>query len=427
MASTLTGLANVAVDLGCQQVLTQRRRDELTRRLHDNAFWLVLGSGLAWALVIAVLGAPGLAWFFGETAVAAPASALAIAVITHALGVVPTVLLTRRMRFRHIVVAETTGIAAGAVVAITLALAGAGVWSLVLQAVLASGVTCGMMWRSCRWRPRWPGNWRALHSMRSQGAAVLGARLIYFLRTQLDNLFVGTLLGASALGIYSLAFMLTEGLRSQLASIVGRVMLPAYSRAQDDPQQLHAHYLSTLRLLTLTVLPASLAALLFADDVVRLILAPRWWDAATPIRILAAGGVLYALSGPCAEVLQAIGRPGLLFRIAWMNLLLVALPATWWLTVHHGLTGAASAFTISFAMQRVVTAAVAMRCIGMPTSRLITAVAPISGMGTMLTLAVTATRPSVPVLLQFLGFTAAFLAFALHTRARSATPSGGAA
>ena len=39
----------------------------------------------------------------------------------------------------------------------------------------------------------------------------------------LSTLF-GTLLGAAAVGIYSMAFMLTEGLRSQIATIIGRVL-----------------------------------------------------------------------------------------------------------------------------------------------------------------------------------------------------------
>lgn len=419
MIAILTGLAVAMVDLGLPQVLIQRPRDRSSRLLHDTAFWAVLASGLAWTVLLAAAGAPGLVWYFGEPALLAPTMVMAITVIVQAATLYPTVVLTRRMRFRPMVTAEAAGVVAGSVVALVLAYAGAGVWSLVLQALLSGAVTCGWLWWACRSRPRRRFDVALLRSALPASTAVLGARAIQFLRTQLDKLFVGTTLGAVALGLYSLAYMLAEGLRAQVAAIIGRVLLPAFSQAQQDPSAMRALYLSALRMWTFTLLPACLAVALFAPALVRTLLDPEWQAVSEPLGILAFSGVAYALSGPCAEVLQALGKPGQLLRIAWLNLLIVALPATWWLTGQHGIVGTSLALTVAFALQRVATAVAAWRSLGLSASL------PLSKLGPGMAVAVGLVAghmlwgSKVALPLQLLVFAAAFGVLAGLSRRRT--------
>ncbi len=364
MISILVGLLGLVVDLGLRQVLIQRPRDASTRLVHDSAFWLTFAAGPAWVAGMAGLGAPLLVALYGQQAVLAPSMAMALGLLPTAWSLYPTVMLTRRMRFRSLVTAEAAGAVSGAAAAIALAYAGAGVWSLVGQSLVSGYVTCAALWRECRSVPRWRFDFRSLRPLWRNGTAILGVRAVQYLRANVDRLIVGITLGASALGIYSLAHMVVEGVRLQVAAVIDRVMLPAFSRLQDDRSSMGTQYLAAVRAWTTTLLPAFLAAALFAPNVVEACLDPAWWPAAEPLRILALCGVVYAISGPCSEVLQAVGRPGTLLRITWLNLVLVALPGIWWMSTRHGVSGAASAFTLAFAFQRMAIAWAAIRCIG---------------------------------------------------------------
>ena len=71
------------------------------------------------------------------------------------------------------------------------------------------------------------------------------------------------------------------------------------------------------------------------------------------MRILSASGLIFAAFGPCAEVLQGIGRPDLLLRTAFKNTLLLALPSMMILTLTMGLPGAGCAFLLTSLGHRV--------------------------------------------------------------------------
>jgi teichuronic acid exporter len=408
MVSILTTLAVTLMDAGLQQTLIQRRRDRLTPLLHASAFWFILGSGLAWTVAVGALGIPLIARAFGAPEIMAPGFALAVGIALQALGTVPTVVLTRRMRFRHLVAAEVSGVAAGATAALALAMAGAGIWSLISQYLIATAISVILMWRLCSWRPRLRFDGLALRSAAGYSASILGARLVYYLRTHLDNALVGGLLGATALGLYSTAFSLTEGVRSQLASIFGRVMLPAYSRSQDDPIALRGHYLAMLRMTTVTILPICLGGFLFAEPLVQAFFASHWWPAAPIIQILSVGGVVFSLMGPSVEVLQATGRPHWVLRIALTNLLFVALPGIAVGTLHFGIEGTAVGFTFAFALQRAATDIAARRCIGLSTVLMAREIVPALLITGVILLGWFIVPDDAPVVVQFALYAGAF-------------------
>ena len=269
----------------------------------------------------------------------------------------------------------------------TVLSAGAGVWSLALQALVSSAFTCVALWHFCRRRPRVYCDVSALWQLRSGCGAILGLRSAQLLRTQSDKVLIGLTLGATALGIYSLATGLIEGMRVQLASSQSRVLLAAFSHAQGDIEVLRSQYLAVLRTWTWTVMPGFLAASIFAPVLINAaLLEPSWWPVVEPIRILAVCGVSYALSGPCQEVLQAVGRSGVLLRISAVNAMVVGLPATWWMTTRFGLIGAAFALMITFTLQRIVMIFATLDSLQMPGRRVLSVVSPALGMFALLTL-----------------------------------------
>jgi O-antigen/teichoic acid export membrane protein len=348
-------LVSILAEMGLQTALIQRQRDVRSRLRYDSAFWLLAFAGVSWMVVMWLVGMPLMAFLYQEPRLILLGIVMSLTIPIQNLTIVPVVRLTRLMRFKSIVIAELCGTAFGALVAVGLAFGGADVWALAGQQLVSTGLTMAIIWHFCLWRPRPRFDWSTIADLKHYSVFMLGNRMVYYLRANIDYLFIGAILGPASLGIYTLAYTFTENLRTSAAAIINRVTLPAYSQLQQRPAELELYYLKVTRGMTLGLFPISLTLLLYAEPIVLFALTDAWTETILPIRILSGAGLVYAALGPCAEVLQGIGKPDALFRISLLNLLVLAAPLIGSLAWFYGLPGAASAVLFAFTAMRIGT------------------------------------------------------------------------
>ena len=83
------------------------------------------------------------------------------------------------------------------------------------------------------------------------------------------------------------------------------------SRAvQNDPARLKSYFLKGYSLVVAITLPATIACAVFADDIVLVMLGPKWTEAATIFRLLAPTILVFGMINPTAWLLQSIGTAG---------------------------------------------------------------------------------------------------------------------
>lgn len=355
MVVVAIGLIKIFIDFGAQNALVQRVRDADSLLRYDSAFWFLLVSSIVWMIGFCVVGAPGLVAFYSEPKLATIAVVMSLSIPLHGISIIPLVRLTRRLQFKAIAISELVGVVGGAAVAVMLALFDAGVWSLVGQQLVSGCLTTALVYYFCPWRPRKRFSWSSLRDILNYSVYMLGSRIIHYMRTNMDYVLVGVLLSASSLGVYTLAFTLTETIRVSLSQIISRVMLPVYSKLQEQPSEIKKHYLFVTRSMSLLVFPVSLSTALYAEQIITFFFPDSWGGAVAPTRILSIAGMVYAVSGPASEVLQGIGKPGILFRIAAVNFVVVAAPSMWYLTRKYDLSGAALSVVIALLTMRFST------------------------------------------------------------------------
>ncbi|PMR71872.1 lipopolysaccharide biosynthesis protein [Halomonas heilongjiangensis] len=348
-----SGFLSIFADLGIQKALIQRKRDKGSLLRYDSAFWFLTITGGLMVAFMWVVGVPFLVWFYQEPLLAPIAMALSFSIWAKALSTIPQVRLTRVMQFRLLVLAEMVGVMTASIAAIGLALAGAGVWSLVAKTLVASLVTLMLLWRFAAWRPRWRFNLAVLYDVRGFSVYTLANSTLFFLRKHMDVILVGKLLGASALGFYTLAFTLTEVMRLQIYAVVNKVLFPVYSRLQDDPSAIKPYYMAVVRYTTLATFPFAMLLILYADLLIPSLFTETWSEAIAPVQILALASMIFSMSGAPAEVLKGLGKPQVAFRISFLNTTFVALPAIWLGTLWFGLQGAAWGVVLHYTASRI--------------------------------------------------------------------------
>ena len=137
-------------------------------------------------------------------------------------------LLRRQLRFRELsVITVATYVLGFLVVAVGLAVAGAGVWSLVVGALVSGASQALWQYALLRHpvRPVW--RWQPYREVCGYGIRLSGAHLLDYAGGNLDNLVVGRIAGTVALGQYSRAYYLAFlPLRYYLTQALTQVLFP---------------------------------------------------------------------------------------------------------------------------------------------------------------------------------------------------------
>lgn len=177
--------------------------------------------------------------------------------------------------------------------------------------------------------------------------------ILHFFRKNLDYLIIGKLVSSHMLGIYTLAFMLSLTLKSQLYSIFNKVFFPVYSKLQDNPEQIKKYYLQTMRMTAIVTFPISIVFIGLAEEIILFFFGDAWLEAAQPLRVLSVASMIFAISGTPAEVLKGIGKPSISFYLNTLNTFVVALPLIYFGQKYFGIVGVAYAVCIHYTTSRI--------------------------------------------------------------------------
>jgi O-antigen/teichoic acid export membrane protein len=339
MAVAFSALGQAFADAAVTSAVVQRR--DLTDVDRSTAFWMSLGAG-AGLTVLGVATSGLVAGFFDESRVQALFAALSCGFLLAAVSALPSALLARALDFRRLELCGMVGVVTGAVVAVAAAIRGAGAGAIVAQRLVSLAVTGVLLWLATSWRPAPVFSRASLRALGGFGLNVLGSRLFFYLQRNADNLLVGRVLGASALGTYALAYNLVLLPFTQLVDPLRSVLFPAFANIQADRARLGAIWLRSTRVLAAALLPAMLGLLVVAPDFVAVVLGRRWASAVVPIQVLAVVGMAQSLIGVNSVALTAIGRTGPLLRFSILTFVLSLVGFV--VGVHWGLVGVAAGY-----------------------------------------------------------------------------------
>ena len=357
-------LAFIAIDslgvfknLGLDAAIIQR-----TERIEEAADTALLvlplvGGSLCGLLYLA---APTVAGWLGQPEVAGPMRALGLVFILMSLGNVPAALIQKYMRFRLRTAANLSGMAVYTLVAITLALRGAGVYSLIVAYLARWTVNIVVLWANVRWVPSWKFDKSLFKEMLRFSKYVMGAGIISVLAASMDRLVIGRWLGMTSLGFYTLCLGLSNLVPVQVGTRAYQIVLPAFAQMQSDPKLAKAGFLKLMQYLLLCALPA--AVLLFAVpvDLLHAFFGPRWTGAAPALQILALYSVFETVRAGIDPALTGFGRIRAVFCL---NLLQLALLGTGgvWMARSGSLQGVIWAVTVASCVPGLVSLTVMMR------------------------------------------------------------------
>ena len=304
MVTAFTGVLSLFRDFGLSAASV--RRSSVTEEQTSTLFWINVAVG-GILTVITVALAPVVSRFYHEPRLFWVMSVVGIGFVLNGGGVQHSAFLQRRMRFTALAFIDIASLVISTGVAVAVAEGGYGYWALVAMTVSLPLIQTIALWLTARWVPGRPRRGVGIRSMMRFGGTLTLNGLVMYVATNIEKVLLGRFWGAEAIGIYGRAYTLSRIPTDNLNSVAGELAFAALSRLQDDPDRLKRYFLAGYSLVLALTLPITIAFGLFADDVIFVLLGPKWGEAAPIVRILAPTILVFAIVNPLGWLLGSLG------------------------------------------------------------------------------------------------------------------------
>jgi O-antigen/teichoic acid export membrane protein len=341
MILVFTGLASSIADIGLGASIVQART--LSDENLDAAFWLNIAIGTTLTIIL-IVGAPSVSEFYGEPLLRPLTIALAFKFILDSTTVVQYALFQKNLDFRARFWIEIIAIPVAGIIAVAMALGGAGVWSLVGLYLCGDIVRTTTVWHLSSWRPRCRFRFAAVKGLLKFGQHLTGSNIVGYCAQNFHKLVIGRQIGSSALGIYNLSDHLMRVPLTNITGIAGAVMFPALSELQSNVDSAKSAYLRANRMIALVTFPMTLGLCALAEPAVLTIYGDKWNAAISIIQVLCLAGLAQSVYGTAPWIFLSRGRPDILFRLSVLSLLVRGAGVL--IGMHWGLLGIAWAYVL---------------------------------------------------------------------------------
>ncbi|WP_369026974.1 lipopolysaccharide biosynthesis protein [Qipengyuania sp. RANM35] len=384
MAAAVLALLTLLNGYGLANALVQR--EGVSRYELRQLFGMLLIVNLALA-AIQFLAAPLVADYYGQPKVTDILRALSLVFLTNPFLALGYAVLSREMDFKKQAQVNLFAALVGALVALGGALAGLGVWTLVI-APLASFTCRGLGMAIAARALMWPSfDFRGAGAMAGYGGAIALSSLFYFFQTQSDVVIVGRAFDAHTVGLYSTSLFLSQIFVNKVVPPLNEVAFSAFARIQQDSDALAGGFLTSVRAIMLLSIPFCLGLASTAEPLVEVLLGEKWLGVAPILQVLGFAIPWMTLQVLFAPATNAVGRPGIALRNSAIGAFLM--PIAFLIGVQGGILGIATAWLVAYPMMTAITAASSASAIGVTLGQIARAVLPTALAGVAMVLAVT--------------------------------------
>lgn len=312
MMAVFLALSNVLVDAGLSQALI--RKQQVSELDYDTAFFT--NSILAFVVYAALFSvAPLVANFYDESQLVDLIRVSGIAVIFSAFSMVQRTVLSRELKFKLQMQVSLPAAILSAVVALTLAYLGYGVWALVAQILLQALTNTLLYWRLRIWWPRLKFGWIEFKQLFSFSGYLLMAQSTNVPFKYMYVIVIAKIFAAPVAGLYFFAEKIKDLIIEQLVRSIETVTYPALARLQEEPERLKAGYRQVITVMSFLLFPVLILMATFVESLFRLFLPEVWWPAAVFLQLMCLAALLYPLHSTNLNILKVKGRADLVFYL----------------------------------------------------------------------------------------------------------------
>lgn len=347
MAAVFTSFVQVFNEVGIGAALIQRKDEDIREEHFHTSFW----TGIVWStilyLIISFLVSPLAASFYKEPMLIKIIPVLSIGILSSPINLVHRAQLVKAMNFKKLAFISNASKFFTGTLSLGLAFLGAGIWALVFSSVASFIVAMPLYFKATGWTPKLIWDKQAFKDIFGFGIYTTGTNVFNNLTSKIDYLIIGKLMGPAALGVYTLAFVLTDTFRNQLMFLMNKVMYPVYGKKQDDPVALKRYYLNVVKYNSIVVYPIMVFLFVLGEPFVITFFGSKWEGTIEPLKILSLAVMAHMVVNSNTSLIRGLGKPGLEMKIQLFKSVLLYVPTITIGIYYWGTIGAAYAILLN--------------------------------------------------------------------------------
>jgi|JI10StandDraft_1071094.scaffolds.fasta_scaffold00098_46 O-antigen/teichoic acid export membrane protein len=307
MAVWMFPILDQVTDLGLSAAVIQRERTD--DAVISSVFWINFAMAGFLFLVLLVAAPPLAEAFYDHRVVGWLLVAYGSKLLWQNFYFIPVALMKRELRFKELsvirILANLTEFAAK----VGFAAAGFGIWCFVfgpLGRVLVTGIGAQI----CHpWRPKAVLKLRETWDHAAFGIKASASQILFYTYTNLDYPVVAHYFGASALGVYRLAYEVVLEPVRMISNVVVDIAFPTFAKLRHDRPKLIAQFVSFTRMNLVTVMLYSAIVFVACEEVITVFFPKFGLAPVDSVRVLLGVAVLRSLSYVLPPLLDGIGHP----------------------------------------------------------------------------------------------------------------------
>ncbi len=296
-------LANAFIGSGLSASLIQKKKISDTECSTIFFFSIVVASFL---YILFFFGSSYIAAFYRNNNLEVLIKVYALGFLIRSFEIVPNALFTRQLDYKKINVIQTVSSISSGVIAILMAYLGYGPYSLVGQAIALSMVSVIMSHLLCDWQPKLIFNVSRFKEMYSFGVRIFFVSLLDKIFNSIDNVIIGKLFGAGALGFYNRGKSTKDIPVRNFVNIATSIVFPIFSRIETT-QELRQIFNRYLGLISYLICPVMLILLTTSDSVIYILFSEKWIPASSYLKLFCLLGITIPLNNIMAYTIMSRG------------------------------------------------------------------------------------------------------------------------
>lgn len=329
----IVGVTLTFSDMGFAAAIMSQK--DLKRHEFLNLYWTQFILFILAFVVISCLAYP-IANFYKTPALCILIPIILLELPLLGIGKLYDTVLQKNLLFKTIAIRNIVAATSSLVLAIMLAFAGYGVYSMVIS-ILFNALVINV-WNFAKGQAEYRIQFQRIDlkgtsSLIRVGIYQMGTQILDYISAKLDILIISIFLGTSELGVYNLAKELILKFVMVFNSIASRVMLPVLAKYQDNITEMKRLFLGFIGKLSLVNAPIIAFIVLFHEIIVRIFYGTNYMETGPIMQIMAVWSMFVVVGMPNSYVAIATKRTDITFvytiiRIIIMSALLFAFART---------------------------------------------------------------------------------------------------
>lgn len=312
LVTVFTTIAQVFVDSGMGVALVQKRDvDEVD---FSTVFYFNLFS-CTLLYIILYFAAPFIASFYNNNQLISIIRVLSLSLIIYGLKNVQQAYVTKTFQFKKFFYSTSIGTIGAAILGISMAYLGFGVWALVFQGLFNTALDTIILWFTVKWRPKKVFSFERLKTLMDFGFKMFLVSFFDAIYNEISQLIIGKKYSSADLAQYNRGRQFPVLIVSNINGAIENVLFPVMSEVQNNPAKVKKFTRLSIKLSTYIMAPVMIGLAIVSPNLIRILLTDKWIECVPYLQVFCIAFIFLPIHTANLNAIKSMGKGSLILKL----------------------------------------------------------------------------------------------------------------